>query len=192
MREPYDIESLAGDVQETVRRHPDDREREHAESVRCIEEGRPFSMDYRMLTKDGRVMWVHDEDRVIRDEEGGVRSWQGVIVDITERKEAEQQNTEILESVTDGFVAWDSDWRYTYVNARAGEMFGRKPEDLVGKRDTYVLRVRGDSMIDEQIRDGDFVIVEDRRTADNGEMVIALLNGNAATMKPRWWRASSF
>ncbi len=49
------------------------------------------------------------------------------------------------------------------------------PEDLVGKRDTYVLRVRGDSMIDEQIRDGDFVVVEDRKTADNGEMVIALL-----------------
>jgi len=40
------------------------------------------------------------------------------------------------------------------------------PEDLVDKRDTYVLRVRGDSMIDEQIRDGDFVIVEDRKTAD--------------------------
>ena len=39
------------------------------------------------------------------------------------------------------------------------------PEDLVGKRDTYVLRVKGDSMIDEQIRDGDYVIVEDRRTA---------------------------
>jgi repressor LexA len=49
------------------------------------------------------------------------------------------------------------------------------PEDLVGKRDTYVLRVRGDSMIDEQIRDGDFVVVEDRKNADNGEMVIALL-----------------
>ena len=51
------------------------------------------------------------------------------------------------------------------------------PEDLVGKRDTYVLRVKGDSMIDEQIRDGDFVIVEDRKTADNGEMVIALIGG---------------
>jgi repressor LexA len=57
------------------------------------------------------------------------------------------------------------------------------PEDLVGKRDSYVLRVRGDSMIDEQIRDGDFVIVEDRRTADNGEMVIALLNGSDVTLK---------
>jgi len=57
------------------------------------------------------------------------------------------------------------------------------PEDLVGKRDTYVLRVRGDSMIDEQIRDGDYVIVEDRKTADNGEMVIALLGGTDVTLK---------
>ncbi len=57
------------------------------------------------------------------------------------------------------------------------------PEDLVGKRDTYVLRVRGDSMIDEQIRDGDYVIVEDRKTADNGEMVIALLAGSDVTLK---------
>jgi len=57
------------------------------------------------------------------------------------------------------------------------------PEDFVGKHDTYVLRVRGDSMIDEQIRDGDYVIVEDRRTADNGEMVIALLGGSDATLK---------
>jgi repressor LexA len=38
-------------------------------------------------------------------------------------------------------------------------------------------------MIDEQIRDGDYVIVEDRRAADNGEMVIALLNGSDVTLK---------
>jgi len=57
------------------------------------------------------------------------------------------------------------------------------PEDFAGKRDTYVLRVRGDSMIDEQIRDGDFVVVEDRKTAENGEMVIALLRGTDVTLK---------
>lgn len=57
------------------------------------------------------------------------------------------------------------------------------PEDLVGKRDTYVLKVRGDSMIDEQIRDGDFVIIEDRKTAESGEMVIALLGGSEVTLK---------
>jgi repressor LexA len=57
------------------------------------------------------------------------------------------------------------------------------PQDLAGRKDTYVLRVRGDSMIDEQIRDGDFVVVEDRKSADNGEMVIALLNSTEVTLK---------
>ena len=57
------------------------------------------------------------------------------------------------------------------------------PEDFVGKRETYVLRVKGDSMIDEQIRDGDFVIVEDRKSVDNGEMVIALVGGLDVTLK---------
>ena len=57
------------------------------------------------------------------------------------------------------------------------------PEILAGKRDSYVLRVKGDSMIDEQIRDGDYVIVEDRKAASDGEMVIALLNGLEVTLK---------
>ena len=57
------------------------------------------------------------------------------------------------------------------------------PEALAGKRDSYVLRVRGNSMIDEQIRDGDFVIIEDRRTAADGETVIALIGGSDVTLK---------
>ena len=47
----------------------------------------------------------------------------------------------------------------------------------------YVLRVRGNSMIEEQIRDGDFVVVNERQRADNGEMVIAMLHGTSATVK---------
>ncbi len=57
------------------------------------------------------------------------------------------------------------------------------PESIAGKSGAYVLRVKGDSMIDEQIRDGDFVVVEDRKTADNGEMVIALVSGSDVTLK---------
>ena len=57
------------------------------------------------------------------------------------------------------------------------------PENMVGRRETYVLQVKGDSMIDEQIRDGDYVIVENRQTADDGEMVIALLDGENVTLK---------
>lgn len=58
------------------------------------------------------------------------------------------------------------------------------PDDFVRRGgEHYVLRVRGNSMIDEQIRDGDFVVVHDRRSADNGEMVIALIDGTSATVK---------
>lgn len=58
------------------------------------------------------------------------------------------------------------------------------PDDFVRRPgDHYVLRVRGNSMIDEQIRDGDLVVVNERRGAENGEMVIALLNGSSATVK---------
>jgi repressor LexA len=57
------------------------------------------------------------------------------------------------------------------------------PENMVGRQDTYVLQVKGDSMIEEQIRDGDYVIVEDRKSARDGEMVIALLQGENVTLK---------
>jgi repressor LexA len=57
------------------------------------------------------------------------------------------------------------------------------PEDMIGKKETYVLQVKGDSMIEEQIRDGDYVIVEDRKQARNGEMVIALLTARSVTLK---------
>ena len=76
------------------------------------------------------------------------------------------------------------------IEAIAGAETIAVPEEMVGRRDTYVLRVRGSSMIDEQIRDGDFVIVEDRKSADNGEMVIALLGGSDVTLK-KFYRENS-
>jgi repressor LexA len=61
------------------------------------------------------------------------------------------------------------------------------PPDLLGRGRTFALRVRGDSMIEEHIRDGDFVIVESRQTAENGQTVVALIDGNDATVK-RFYR----
>jgi repressor LexA len=63
------------------------------------------------------------------------------------------------------------------------------PGDMVpGHARTYGLRVQGDSMIDEQIRDGDLVIVEERQVARDGETVVALIDGNDATLK-RFYRS---
>ena len=56
-------------------------------------------------------------------------------------------------------------------------------EDRTSGGARFVLEVRGDSMIDEQIRDGDFVVVSQRSTARNGETVVALLEDGEATLK---------
>lgn len=62
------------------------------------------------------------------------------------------------------------------------------PEDMLRRTGNhYVLRVRGDSMIEEQIRDGDYVVVNSRNTAENGDMVVALVGGESATVK-RFYR----
>lgn len=61
------------------------------------------------------------------------------------------------------------------------------PEDMLGRRRTYALEVQGDSMIDEGIMDGDYVVIEERGSAENGETVIALLPGGEVTLK-RYYR----
>ncbi|MCX6354092.1 MAG: transcriptional repressor LexA [Candidatus Aureabacteria bacterium] len=57
------------------------------------------------------------------------------------------------------------------------------PKEFAGKGNTFMLRVKGDSMIDEQIRDGDYIVVEKRDTATDGETVVALLNNEEVTLK---------
>jgi repressor LexA len=58
------------------------------------------------------------------------------------------------------------------------------PDQMLPRRGpNYALRVQGTSMIDEHIADGDVVVVHGKQTAENGEMVIALVNGSEATVK---------
>jgi len=58
------------------------------------------------------------------------------------------------------------------------------PNDLIPRRGScYALKVRGQSMIDDHIDDGDYVVVHNRQTAENGQMVIALIQGTSATVK---------
>ena len=57
------------------------------------------------------------------------------------------------------------------------------PADMISFGNHYVLKVRGNSMIDEQIQDGDYVVVEERAAAEVGETVVALIGGEEATIK---------
>jgi len=65
------------------------------------------------------------------------------------------------------------------------------PKDMQGRGRTFALRVRGDSMIDENIQDGDIIIVASQKTADNGQVVVALIDGNYATVK-KFYREPDF
>jgi PAS domain S-box-containing protein len=71
--------------------HPDDRERVLAEELRTDETDEPYRIEYRMIARDGRVVWVRDEATLLRDEEGNSLYWLGVQYDITEQKRAEEE-----------------------------------------------------------------------------------------------------
>ncbi|MBP9827470.1 transcriptional repressor LexA [Candidatus Saccharibacteria bacterium] len=57
------------------------------------------------------------------------------------------------------------------------------PPFMVGKRNSYVLQVKGQSMIEDGIHDGDYVVVQEKEVASNGDVVVALINNGEATLK---------
>jgi diguanylate cyclase (GGDEF)-like protein/PAS domain S-box-containing protein len=70
--------------------HADDRARALAENARHNETGEPFRLEYRLFAKDGHVIWVLDQAVIVRDAAGVARYSHGVMMDISERKRAEE------------------------------------------------------------------------------------------------------
>jgi two-component system, NarL family, sensor histidine kinase UhpB len=82
------------------RLHPEDRDEVMDELTRSIEAGEGFRLEYRMLARDGRVVWLHDVASVVdRDEEGRVVRYEGVQLDITDRKDAEHEQLRTLDQL---------------------------------------------------------------------------------------------
>jgi PAS domain S-box-containing protein len=79
--------------------HPDDQGRVLAELLSCKARGGPFISEYRLLTKAGKVVWCHDEATIMYNADGEPLFMQGVMMDITNRREAE----EALEQSEKGF-----------------------------------------------------------------------------------------
>jgi PAS domain S-box-containing protein len=71
--------------------HPDDAERVIEENVRSNETGARFLIEYRMVAKDERVVWVRDEAVMVYDDDGDPLHWRGIMLDITAQKEAEEK-----------------------------------------------------------------------------------------------------
>src|SRR4051794_1440381 len=71
--------------------HPGDRDRILALVAHCNETAEPFEAEYRLITRDGRTVWVQDESLVVQDAAGRKLFTQGYLLDITPRKESEQR-----------------------------------------------------------------------------------------------------
>jgi PAS domain S-box-containing protein len=71
--------------------HPEDRERVLAEEDRTDKTGEPYVVEYRLIARDGSVVWVHDEAQLVSDGEGKPLYWLGVQYDITEQKRTEEE-----------------------------------------------------------------------------------------------------
>jgi PAS domain S-box-containing protein len=122
-------------------------ERDHpGEELRIAAAEGTYEEEGIRVRKDGSTFWASVLITALRDEEGGLRGFAKVTRDITERKEAEERErllaqeraareraTDILESVSDAFYAVDREWRFTYVNGKAEELWGRSREELLGK-----------------------------------------------------------
>src|SRR5918995_1413480 len=70
--------------------HPEDRGWVLREDIRTDETGEPYSVEYRRISRDGRVVWVREEAMLVRDSEGRPLFWQGILMDVTERKHQEE------------------------------------------------------------------------------------------------------
>ncbi len=85
--------------------HEDDREIELAAHDHHTETGEPWSREYRLIANDGRVVWVRDQARLMRDGDPGSSRWQGVMLDITPQKEAERALREANDELEFGVLA---------------------------------------------------------------------------------------
>ena len=114
-----------------------------------------------------------EEKRLIKRKKGKNRSIELPDADISYSEEG-------LEVPILGFIAAGAPIEpYTDPNASMAI-----PASFVsGKKRTYLLQVKGESMIEEQIRDGDFVVKEQAENASNGDIVVALLDNGMATLK---------
>jgi PAS domain S-box-containing protein len=121
------------------RLHPDDRVRVQREARECYERAESMNCQYRMLAKDGSVRWFHDRGDFVPDERGERCIWQGIMLDITAQREAEDalrkseaRHRLIFDEAGIGMAVCDLTGRIEQANAALCEFLGYERDELAG------------------------------------------------------------
>jgi PAS domain S-box-containing protein len=154
--------------------HPDDRERVLAEELRTDETGEPYRIEYRLIARDGRVVWIHDEATLVRDEEGNALYWLGVQYDITEQKRTEEELRQseerfkvLAQEVVEGIILSENS-KIIDANRSVTEMFGYGLEELIGKNAIELTSPEDREMVRQRIFDEDTRHYESRGLKKDG------------------------
>lgn len=120
--------------------HPEDRTLVAEAVAAVMAERRPYSLEHRIVRESGEVRIVLEHAEMECDARGRVCRIVGAVQDVTERRGVERElraaherTVEVLESIQDGFWAADGEWRLTYVNRKAADLWRRPREELVGR-----------------------------------------------------------
>jgi PAS domain S-box-containing protein len=122
--------------------HPEDRARVAAEDERSGARADAFHAEYRHRRQDGSYVWVQDEYVPIKDETGQVVAWLGILLDITERIQAEDAQSRlaaIVASAEDAIISSTREGTITSWNEGAERLFGFRAAEMIGQSFTLLL-----------------------------------------------------
>ena len=169
--------------------YPEDVERLGEEIKEYAEQDvEEYTQRYRIVTKSGDVRWVEDQTSVVRDSEGNKIFNQGIVVDITERKlaednlrKSEEKFRRIVETAGEGFILMDEDLHIMDVNDAYCRMLGYSRDELLGKRPLELatesfrefMQVNREKILSQEYRE-----FEGESVAKDGRIVPILIHGN--------------
>jgi sigma-B regulation protein RsbU (phosphoserine phosphatase) len=169
--------------------HPDDFERVGEEIKQYTEEDvEEYTQFYRIMTKDGQIRWVEDQTSVVRDADGNKIFNQGLLVDITSRKLAEEEVRKseekfrrIVETAGEGFILMAEDLKITDANDAyckmlgysRTEILGKTPLDLASDEFRQFMLVNREEILAKEYREFEGTVV-----AKDGRHVPILIHGN--------------
>jgi sigma-B regulation protein RsbU (phosphoserine phosphatase) len=183
-------EFISGEISFRDIVHPDDMER-IGDEIRGYAEAdvEEYTQIYRCLTRSGDVRWVEDQTSVVRDDAGVKIHNQGILVDITERKlaedavrKSEEKFRRIVETAAEGFILMNEDLVIVDVNDAYCKMLGYARQELIGKTP---LDLATDEFRQYMLSNRDNILAKEYRefegssVAKDGRHVPILIHGNA-------------
>jgi PAS domain S-box-containing protein len=143
--------------------HPEDRERVVHKGEAFDHRTNQVALEYRLRRADGSYIWVNDVYAAMTDDAGQIIAWQGIIIDVTESKEARDaiaRLASIVEASDDAIFSRTLDGIFTYWNSAAERLYGYMAKEAIGQSISMLLQDKSEKLISDQ---GDFGEQSSRR-----------------------------